>query len=767
MKAIILAGGEGTRLRPLSEQLPKPMMPLFDRPVLWHSLQSLKNQGIEEACLTLGFLPDTITTYFGTGEDLGMKLHYQLEETPLGTAGGARLASDFFGEELVLVLSGDAVCDFDFSAAIAYHKEKKADATILLYAHEEPLEYGLVMTDEEGCVTRFIEKPPWKQVFTNRINTGIYILSPKAMQEIPKGQIYDFSKDLFPKMLEKGMNLYAYEAKGYWCDIGSPSAYLQCARDALSGKLNLQLGEKQEDIYTKSPIPAGVTIGAPVYVGVGVTIEKGAQIGPFSMIGANSVIKANAQVRHSMVNGAYIGEGAKLKQAVVDTGAVVQKEVVISEGGIIGANTILGEGSFVEENIRIWANKEVAPYTKVRENMVSGRGRKHLRFSGGSRMIGEWGFEINPETAVSLGGVLGTAGRVGIGFSGEQASHLIARNLACGVIAAGGQAYELEGGFESFVAYAADLYGLDYAVFVRFHEPMLQLKIFGKRGLLLNREEERKIEAALQLGEKSYVKANKIGSLEKTAGTQEAYIRAASLWGDLGDKPQFPVSVAGGGMANRALRQAFLRMGATLEDAWDVAEFETARGGMTLRAKDEEGNILDTEKLLGILVMLELESGKKAVALPYSAPKSLDQLAERFSANILRLGRDPGAAGLYYRSPYLRDGVFAACRLVGAMAVGGETLHELAKRGPQIYIQKEEVAIEKGRAQLMQELTAKFGKEETELIEGLRLPVKDGFLHVKPSATRPVLQVVGEGVNMEAAREICADLVDEIRRLDS
>ena len=766
MKAIILAGGAGTRLRPLSETLPKPMMPLFDRPVLAHSLDLLKRQGIREACMTLRFLPDSIRNYFGDGKEFGMQLHYQVEDTPLGTAGGVRAASDFCAGEPVLILSGDAVCDFDFSAAMRFHKEHDADVTILLYAHAEPLEYGLVMTDEFGRITRFVEKPPWNQVFTNRINTGIYILSPRAMAEIPVGQVYDFSKDLFPKLLSQGMKLYGFEAEGYWCDIGSPNAYLQCALDTLAGKCKLNLGEKVQNIYTKSRIPAGVTISAPIFVGENVTIRPGAHVGPYAIIGANSTVEADSKISYSMINAAFIASGARLNHTLVDSGAIIGQGTVLSENTVIGANTVLGDGAFVDAGVRIWANKEIPGQTRVRENLLSGKQRTGLRFSGGCRIIGEWGFALNPESAIALGAAIGEKKRVGIAFSGEQASRLIARSLACGVISAGGHAYELEGGFESFVSYATDLYGLDHGVFIRFHDPMLQLKIFGNRGLILSREEERKIESALHSGEKISVKANDIGSFERTSGTLDAYIRAASLWGDLGDRPKFSVAVKGGGMANRALQQAFLRMGATLSDATGIATFETARGGMTLRAKDEEGNLLDTEKLLTILVMLELEAGKKAVALPYSAPQHLDNIAADFSANILRLGRDPGAVGLYYRTPYLRDGVFAACRLVGAMAVNGERLHELSTRAPQIFTKKQELAVTKSRALLMQELAADLSQEHCELVEGLRLPVKDGYLHVKPSTSRPVLQVVGESMDMELAEEICADLIAKIKNLD-
>ncbi|MCL2588739.1 MAG: NDP-sugar synthase, partial [Oscillospiraceae bacterium] len=318
MKAIIMAGGEGTRLRPVSLNSPKPMVRLFDRPVLEHTLNLLKRNDITEACLTLRFLPQVVTDYFGDGAAFGMKLTHRIEESPLGTAGGVAACEDLIDGEHVLVLSGDAVCDFDLQACIAFHREKQADATIVLYAHPEPLEYGLVMTDAAGRVERFIEKPPWNQVFTNRINTGVYILSPRALAEIPAGVRYDFGRDLFPKLLEKGMKLYGVEAAGYWCDIGSPEAYLQSSIDALDGKLTLDLGAQPE-------VPAGVIVQQPCYIGNNVRLEQGARIGPHAIIGAGSRIGAGAAITRSMVDGATVGQDTRLDGVIVGRGAVLRE----------------------------------------------------------------------------------------------------------------------------------------------------------------------------------------------------------------------------------------------------------------------------------------------------------------------------------------------------------------------------------------------------------------------------------------------------------
>jgi len=235
----------------------------------------------------------------------------------------------------------------------------------------------------------------------------------------------------------------------------------------------------------------------------------------------------------------------------------------------------------------------------------------------------------------------------------------------------------------------------------------------------------------------------------------------------LGETPQFAVEVRGGGGANRALKQALTRMDVSLAThAWDLPVFETARGGMSLRAEDEEGHVLEPEQLLTVLTMLEFESGAKTVAVPYAAPVALDNLAAGFGARVLRLGRDPGAYALYYRLPYLRDGVFAACRLVGAMAASGERLHNLRARTPVFRTAQREVPIKGDRAAIMQQFAAGLNTEEAELVEGVRVPAGHGWVHVSPASGRPILKIHGEGSNMEAAEEICIDFARRLEALD-
>src|SRR6187397_166101 len=236
-----MAGGEGTRLRPLTSNQPKPMVPVVGKPCMEHILELLREHGMNDVIVTVAFLPQAIRSYFGQGETLGMEIGYSVEESPLGTAGSVRLAGKQL-DETFLVISGDALCDVDLGALVAFHKEKGAAVTIGLKSVENPLEFGIVVTDEEGRIERFLEKPSWGQVFSDTINTGIYVMEPEVLKHVPGDRPYDFSKELFPLLLEMGRPLYGHVLDGYWQDIGTIDQYRQANFDALDERVQLNVG---------------------------------------------------------------------------------------------------------------------------------------------------------------------------------------------------------------------------------------------------------------------------------------------------------------------------------------------------------------------------------------------------------------------------------------------------------------------------------------------------------------------------------------------
>lgn len=240
MKAVILTGGEGTRLQAISGGLPKPMMPLLGVPLLERTVALLRENGFDSLCFTLHYEPRVIRDRFGDGSRFGVHIEYREEPTALGTAGAAANCADFVGGEKFLVMSGDSACDYDLASLLTDHRE---GVTIALTARSEPLPYGLVLTDRTGRVTGFLEKPTWERVVTDRVSTGIYALSPEVLERVPRGRPYDFAKDLFPRLLEEGVPLRGRLMEGYWCDIGTPRAYYQCNLDALDGLYRLPGGQ--------------------------------------------------------------------------------------------------------------------------------------------------------------------------------------------------------------------------------------------------------------------------------------------------------------------------------------------------------------------------------------------------------------------------------------------------------------------------------------------------------------------------------------------
>lgn len=242
MKAVILAGGLGTRLRPVTGEHPKPMVPLLGKPMMEHIVALLRENGFTQICAALHYRAGEIMAHFGDGRRFGVNMEYRIETENLGTAGSVRNCRDFFGEEDFLVISGDAACDFKLTELMQAHRQKGAAATIALSSQRLPLRYGLAVTDAQGRIRSFIEKPEWPRVVTDLVNTGIYVLSPRALDYVPEGGC-DFGKELFPTLLREGEALYGVEMEGYWRDIGTPQDYYRCCADALDGRLRLEPGE--------------------------------------------------------------------------------------------------------------------------------------------------------------------------------------------------------------------------------------------------------------------------------------------------------------------------------------------------------------------------------------------------------------------------------------------------------------------------------------------------------------------------------------------
>jgi len=316
-----MAGGEGTRLRPLTSNQPKPMVPIVGKPCMEHIVELLKEHGFDDIVVTLAFMPQAIRGYFGAGESHGVSIRYSVEESPMGTAGSVKLAEDALDEPF-LVISGDALCDIDLGAIVRFHEEKEALVTIALVSVDNPLEFGIVVTDEEGRIERFLEKPSWGQVFTDTINTGIYVVDPAVLKHVPEDRPFDFSKELFPLLLEMGRPLYGYVAEGYWQDIGNIDQFRQANFDALDERVgvnvpgiklrgNVWVGEGVELADLES-------VDGPAFVGNYCRIAPQASVGPYSVLSPSVTLREHARTTRSVIDSStYIGRSALIEGAIV------------------------------------------------------------------------------------------------------------------------------------------------------------------------------------------------------------------------------------------------------------------------------------------------------------------------------------------------------------------------------------------------------------------------------------------------------------------
>lgn len=241
MKAVVMAGGEGTRLRPMTSSMPKPLLPVVNRPIMEHVLRLLKRHGLTETVVTVQFLASLVRNYFDDGEELGMQLTYATEETPLGTAGSVKNAEEALRDDSFVVISGDALTDIDLTELIAFHREKGALVTVCLTRVPDPLEFGITIVSEDGRVERFLEKPTWGQVFSDTVNTGIYVMEPEIFDYVPAGESVDWSGDVFPRLLAEGKLICGFVADGYWEDVGTHESYLKAQADVLTGKVDVDI----------------------------------------------------------------------------------------------------------------------------------------------------------------------------------------------------------------------------------------------------------------------------------------------------------------------------------------------------------------------------------------------------------------------------------------------------------------------------------------------------------------------------------------------
>ncbi|HEX2045228.1 MAG TPA: sugar phosphate nucleotidyltransferase [Gaiellaceae bacterium] len=451
MRAVVMAGGEGTRLRPLTSNQPKPMVPIVGKPCMEHIVELLVQHGLEDVIVTLAFMPQAIRGYFGAGESHGLSIRYSVEESPAGTAGSVKLAEEAL-DETFLVISGDALCDIDLGALVRFHREKDALVTIGLVSVANPLEFGIVVTDEGGRIERFLEKPSWGQVFTDTINTGIYVLEPEVLRHVPTDRPYDFSKELFPLLLEMGRPLYGYVAEGYWQDIGNLDQYRQANFDALDEKVKLNVPgiRLRGNVWVGEGVDVDdlEAVEGPAFVGNYCRIGSRASIGPYSVLMQNVTLRDHARTARSVIDAStFLGRSVLVEGAIVGKSCDIRAHARLHEGVAVGDSSTIGPQSVVMPGVRIYPFKEVESGSVVDRNLIW-ESRLSSRLFGAEGISGLINVDLTPETALRLGIALGTAlergGRVVTSRAASPSCRLVRRALLAGVNSTGVHASDLQ-----------------------------------------------------------------------------------------------------------------------------------------------------------------------------------------------------------------------------------------------------------------------------------------------------------------------------------
>ncbi|MFT3950623.1 MAG: sugar phosphate nucleotidyltransferase [Oscillospiraceae bacterium] len=634
MQIVILCGGEGTRLAPLTNDTPKPLMRVCGVPILERILDGVKENGFPAATLTIQYQAEKLIANFDSASYHDIALDFRRETFPLGTAGCVR--NCWNGEE-VLVLSGDALQNFNLAAAVKFHRAKKADVTIVTKEVADPREFGIVRTDKSGQITGFLEKPSYESCPTNAVNTGVYVLSKAAMNLIELGKKSDFAKDLFPKMMAQGMKLYGYPEQGYWLDIGSVENYAECQRAMLYGETGIAIDAPQpaEGMFSLTDTSfAGATIRPPVYIGKNVTIGKGSVIEEGTVLEDDVTVEEHCWIHASTVGkGTIIGSNAELNRGIIGRNVRIMKGAQLGELSAIGSNTVIGEHSQVYDGVKIWAGKTIANGTVVSADIRHGSGRPMQIDDEGS--VTETTAFTTPATACEFGMAAASALDIGsaviVGFRGKPAAKPIAQALSAGVTAAGVKSWFLGECTEHQLAYCMKILGADMACYVQA-DYTLKISVTASGGLPVTRQTERKIE--MGINHRDY----RVEGFDHYGGEFDATSMKALYEGYL-DR-LMPRRFRGVNAEFRTTVPEIARITDTIftprnDLNGERVVFHLGTDAKRMSAYSDRTGYVFHERLVLLGARINFDKGL-AVSLPYSFPVAADELAEQADAVLLR-----------------------------------------------------------------------------------------------------------------------------------
>jgi mannose-1-phosphate guanylyltransferase/phosphomannomutase len=447
MKAIVLAGGFGTRIQPLTNSIPKPMLPILNRPMMEHIIIKLRDDlGVKDIAILLYFMPDVIKDYFKDGKDFGVNISYVLPDDDYGTAGAVGFARDFLDETFIIV-SGDLVTDFNFKTIYKFHEEKKSKLTIALTPVENPLQFGVVIASDDGKIQKFLEKPSWGEVFSDTINTGIYIIEPEIMDYIPDGENFDFAKDLFPTLMKDDVTLWGCMIEGYWRDVGNPESYREVYQDIFNGTITLPIkGDKinYEDgvayLEKGATIAPSVNVKGIVVVGKDTHIKSNGELSNVA-IGENCFLEEGVKLENTIIwDRNNIGEKSKINNAILCNDCKVEKKVKAKEGVIIAEKCTIDKGVVFLKDVMVWPNKTIEEDAVISNNVIWGDKYKASIFESGT-VVGRVNIELSCELAVKLaesfGSILPAGSKMYLSRDYHKSSRMLKRSFLSGMLSSG------------------------------------------------------------------------------------------------------------------------------------------------------------------------------------------------------------------------------------------------------------------------------------------------------------------------------------------
>lgn len=740
MKAVIIAGGEGTRLRPLTEYLPKPLVRLCGRPILAYLLDWLLENGFDDCVLALGHRGEQIRAYCDA-HPLPMRIAYSQEDTPLGTAGAVRHA--LHENVPTLVLSADALCDFSLREAVQRHGERGALATVLTTRLDDPREYGAVLAAQDGRVTALVEKPAYSQVADTLVSTGIYLLSAQAVERLPAQG--DFAFDFFPALLQENEPLYTDTLPGYWCDVGDPDAYRKAGRDLLAGRVG--------HIHGCTPPHGNFILREPVYLGENVRIGDGAVVGPWSILEAGCSVGAGAQATGSvLLGGAGLGENASACDCILCDDAQAHDNTRLSDC-ILGERVIVGADSRVLPLVALPGESRVAPNTTASD----ARPFPVFDESGISGLLES---SFSPALALEIGAALGTIATrpVALAWDGGSAARVLADALKCGILSSGTAVMDFGQAFPALFRYGVCCNGLDFGVHL-CAEKEVTVRFVEQGGLPAGRHLERALEHCLRQKNSHTAKADCFGQARDLRAFSKFYASQLLACAPQGLEGLSATVHCENQQASALLTKALTDLGCQID-----------RGGIQLLLSPDAQHLslrqgeafLDAYATVAAYAQTHFQLGE-AVAVENSFPRALDAFAEKWDCAVLRYfscpaGNSDAAARALAARQCTGDALRLALTLLAELKRRACSLRTLQSELPAFFTAQETIPISLPPGKLLPLIAG------TSTGEGiLQSHPGRGSVLVRPAKDGRALRLFAEAASWETAQELCAALTEKVR----